>query len=188
MGNDTKNSILGGDSRLRKMDSNQSQSRSDRSMADAERQKDGSALTSDERRAALRNEWVQEILPTIPPIAGYHLCWLSTTNSNDPIYKRQQIGYMPVMVNEVPGFESFQMKGGAFDGAVHCNEMVLFKLPMERYMDLMTIYHHDMPLEEEGMLKQSLVTGDEDRDGNSLGSVEGFDNLGKNRRPSFAHI
>lgn len=181
-----KKGFIGGDSRLRK--SSGDTMRSDRSESDAERQKDGSALTADERRAALRNEWVQEILPTVPPIPGYHLCWLSTTNSNDPIYKRQQIGYAPVMVSEVPGFESFSMKGGAFDGAVHCNEMVLFKLPMERYMDLMTIYHHDMPLEEEGMLKKSLVTGDEDRDGNPLGSVEGFNEIGKNRRPSFAHI
>ena len=82
------------------------------------------------------------------------------------------------------------MKGGAFDGAISCNEMILFKLPMERYMDMMTIYHHDMPLEEEGMLRQSLEKDDDDRDGNQLGSVEGdgFANLGKHRRPIFAQI
>jgi len=176
-----------GDSRLKKSNGDTSL-RSDRSLSDANRQMDGTALSPEERRAALRNDWVQEILPTVTPIPGFHLCWLSTTNSNDPIYKRQQIGYSPVMVSEVPGFESFSMKGGSFDGAVHCNEMILFKLPMERYMDLMTIYHHDMPLEEEGMLRQSLVTGEEDRDGNPIGRVEGFDNIGKNARPTFAPI
>ena len=181
----TTNAITGGDSRLKKS-SGETSLRSDRDLAGASRELDGTALSAEERRAALRNDWVQEILPTAPPIPDYHLCWLSTTNSNDPIYKRQQIGYEPVKASEIPGFESFHMKGGAFDGDIACNEMILFKLPMERYMDLMTIYHHDMPLEEEGMLRQNLVGGDEDREGKQLGSVEGFDSLGKNRRPIFA--
>lgn len=183
------NGFIGGDTRLRKSKGDSARGERD-DAGTADRQRDGSALTAAERRSALRKEWVQEILPTIPPIPGYHLCWLSTTNSNDPIYKRQQIGYQPVMTSEVPGYESFNMKGGAFDGSVHCNEMVLFKLPMEKYMDLMTIYHHDMPLEEEGMLRQSLVTDEEDRDGNPLGNVDGngFQNLGKDKRPIFAQI
>ena len=177
--------FMGADSRLK---NSSSAMRSDRLEADTERQKDGTALSPEERRNLLRNEWVQEILPTPPPIPGYHLCWLSTTNVNDPIYKRQQIGYEPVKSAEIPGFSSFHVKGGEFDGGISCNEMVLFKLPMERYMDLMTIYHNDMPNEQEGMLKQSLVRDDEDSLGRGLGQMEGFESLGKNKRPIFANI
>ena len=178
--------FIGGDSRLRK--SAGGASRSDRLEEDAERLKDGTALSPEERRNALRQEWVQEVLPTPPALPGYHMCWLSTTNGSDPIYKRQQIGYEPVKAAELPGFSSFHIKGGEFDGGVDCNEMVLFKLPMERYMDLMTIYHHDMPLEEEGMLKQGLIKDERDSDGRKLGEMEGFETLGKNRKPIFAQV
>ena len=183
----TTNQIIGGDNRLKKS-SGETSLRADRDLADAERAKDGTSMTEQERRNALRQEWVQEILPQPPGIPGFHLCWLSTTNGNDPIYKRQQIGYIPVKASEIPGFASFHIKGGDFDGGIACNEMILFKIPMERYMDLMTIYHHDMPNEEEGMLRQSLVKQEEDRDGTQLGQIEGngFENLGKHRRPIFA--
>jgi len=186
--NRTKGLIGGQDGRLRRTSGDIS--RSDPLGEDADRSKDGTALTPDERQALLRQEWVQNILPDIPAKPGWHRCWLSTTNSNDPIYKRQQIGYVPVMIADVPGYESFALKGGAFDGAVHCNEMILFEIPMERHIDMMTIYHHTMPNEEEGMLKKSLVQDAEDSEGNELGEAfgDGVQNLGRNKRPIFAHI
>ena len=34
------------------------------------------------------DEWTQSALPKVPDIPGFHLCWLSTTNSYDTIDKR----------------------------------------------------------------------------------------------------
>jgi hypothetical protein len=80
--------------------------RGSRDNADVDRvQQDGSTLSATERRRLLRQEWVQEILPTPPGIPGFHMCWLSTTNSTDPIHKRLQVGYQPVKITEVPGME-----------------------------------------------------------------------------------
>lgn len=162
--------------------------RSDRESANAERElKDGTALTAQERRQQLRSEWVQNVLPVPPAIPGHHLCWLSTTNSTDPIYKRLQLGYLLVKQAEVEGFEAYSVSGGQYDGCVMCNEMLLAKVPLERYQDIMTVYHHDMPLEEESMLRESLTKGEEDREGRALEEVEGFDNIGKRKQPIFAN-
>lgn len=96
------NEILGSDERLKKASGEAV--RGSRENANAERSnKDGSALSAEERRAALRRNWVQEVLPTPPEIPGFHCCWLSTTNSTDPVYKRVQRGYIPVKATEVPG-------------------------------------------------------------------------------------
>lgn len=174
------------DERLRKSDA--AASRGDRDTADTDREfHDGLALTAEERRRLLRNQGVREVLPSPPEMPGWHFCWLSTTNSTDPIYKRMQLGYVPVKATELPGFESFTVTGGNYDGGIMCNEMVLFKIPQERYQDIMTLYHYDMPLEEEGMLKQSVERDDEDREGNKLAITEGFERLGKaGKTPVFS--
>lgn len=158
-------------------------SRGSRDNADSNRvQQDGMSLSAAERRRMLRQEWVQEVLPTVPPIAGYHLCWLSTTNSTDPIYKRMQRGYVPVKASEVPGFGTqYTAVGGEFDGCIACNEMLLFKLPQEMYNDLMTIYHHEIPMEQEQSIHERVASGQTyDSDGRPLQQVEGdFGKLGR---------
>lgn len=165
--------------------------RGSRDSADVDRvQQDGSALSDAERRKMLRNEWVQEVLPSPPKVEGFHHCWLSTTNSTDPIYKRVQRGYIPVKASEVPGFGAqFTAVGGEFDGCVSCNEMYLFKIPVQLYNDLMMIYHHDMPIEQEASIRESVSRRDEeDSSGRSLTQVEGdFNNLGRGagRQPQF---
>jgi len=164
--------------------------RGSRDNADTQRTEDGSTLSAAERRRLLRRDWVQEVLPTPPGIPGFHLCWLSTTNSTDPIHKRLQVGYQPVKITEIPGFEQYKVEGGQFDGCVQCNEMLLFKLPMEVYQDLMSIYHYDMPLEQEQAIRERVMGNQEvDSNGRPLGIVEGdFNNLGKAsaRTPQFA--
>jgi len=178
-----------GDERLKK-DTGTSV-RGSRDSADTDRvQQDGSALSAEERRRLLRNEWVQEVLPTPPKVEGFHHCWLSTTNSTDPVYKRIQRGYIPVKASEVPGFGTqYTAVGGEFDGCVTCNEMLLFKIPVQLYNDLMTIYHHDMPMEQEASIRENVNRkNDEDSNGRALAQVEGdFNNLGRgsNRMPSF---
>lgn len=163
--------------------------RGSRDGADVDRvQQDGSALTAAQRSRLLRDGFTNEILPTPPSIPGYHLCWLSTTNSQDPIYKRVQIGYTPVRCSDVPGFLQTQMQGGEFDGCVACNEMLLFKIPEEIYQEIMMINHFERPNEEEQVLKANAQIQERDSHGQEIGSVEGFDSLARNtgRTPTFA--
>ena len=165
--------------------------RGSRDSADVDRvQEDGSTLSAAERRKLLRQGWVQEVLPKPPVIPGFHCCWLSTTNSTDPIYKRVQRGYVPVRAAEVPGFGTqYTLTSGEFEGCVACNEMLLFKIPLELYNDLMTIYHHDMPMEQEASIRENVSNSDqEDSDGRRLLQIEGdFNKLGRgnSRTPSF---
>lgn len=185
----TDSNLLGNDERLKKVDGRTT--RGIRENADSERlEKDGSALSAAERRAMLRRDWVQEVLPTPPEIQGFHTCWLSTTASTDSIYKRMQIGYTPVTMKDVPGFNPSLATGeGEFEGCVACNEMLLFKIPMQTYQDMMAIYHHDMPQEQEGAIYERATQGfEEDRNGKSLGIIEGdFNKFGRTTAsPTFA--
>lgn len=185
----TNSAALGSDERIKK--SSGENVRGDRDLSDNSRNgHDGTVLTAEERRARLRAELVQEILPKPPAIDGFHLCWLSTTNSTDPVYKRLQLGYELVKKSEVQGFEQFKVTGGDFDGCIACNEMILAKIPLELYNDIMTLYHHDMPLEQEAAIKERVMSQSaKDSDGRQLASVEGdFAQLGRSsvRAPTFA--
>lgn len=178
-----------GDERLKK--SAGTSIRGARDSADSGRvDNDGGSLSDSQRRRMLRRENVQESLPTPPGIKGYHLCWLSTTNSYDPIFKRLKLGYMPVKASEIPGYggTQFTVSGGEFDGCVACNEMLLFKIPEQVYQDLMMIYHHDIPMEQEANIRDNVIGKQEyDSNGRELGIVEGdFGNLGQDtgRQPA----
>ena len=129
---------------------------------------------SEERRKMFRSEWLQEALPTPPEIPGYHLCWLSSTNQYDPIHKRMRLGYEPVKADELPGFEHLKVKAGEHVGFVACNEMLLYKLPMDIYQQLMTELHHNAPLEEQEKIKvqQEQLLGQRDSHGKTLRSEE----------------
>lgn len=162
--------------------------RGSRAQEDASRASDeGTVLSTEQQRNLIRNEFLQEALPRVPEIPGYHLCWLSTNNSYDPIHKRMRLGYEPVDVREMAGYESMRMNSGEFEGCVSCNEMLLFKIPLPRYHAIMNEFHHHMPLEEEQALKQQLVRDtDVDSKGKKLGQItedsDGFEQLGRARR------
>jgi len=130
---------------------------------------------SEERRKMFRSEWLQEALPTPPEIPGFHLCWLSSTNQYDPIHKRMRMGYEPVKADELPGFEHLRVKAGENVGYVSCNEMLLYKMPMDLYQQIMYELHHQAPLEEQDKIKvqQEQLLGARDSRGRSLVSVEG---------------
>lgn len=132
-------------------------------------------VSAEERRKAFRSEWLQEALPTPPAIPGYHLCWLSTTNSYDPIHKRIRMGYEPVRADELPGFEAYKVKAGEHVGFIACNEMVLYKMPEEIYQEIMVELHHQAPLDEQEKIKVQLeqIQGARDSRGRPLGSIEG---------------
>lgn len=180
----SENKLIGGDERLKKASA--TAVRGDRVEADSSRtQLDGTAMSMEERRRMMRSEWTQEVLPTPPANPGWHYCWLSTTNSTDPIYKRVQKGYEPVKSSEIPGFAQYRMDQGEFEGCIACNEMILFKLPEELYQDYMTYLHYELPNEEESMLRANATAAvnGQDSNGRELGNVEGFDSLGTRVRP-----
>ena len=121
------------------------------------------------------DEWTQSALPKLPEIKGWHLCWLSTTNSYDSLDKRIRLGYVPVQAEEFPGFENYRVKAGEHVGFVACNEMILCKLPEDVYQDIMLQMHHEAPMDEADKIKVQIeqLQGNRDSSGKSLGQVEG---------------
>lgn len=167
---------------------NSGESQKSRSSEDDDRiLKDGTNLTVKERMAMVRSEWSQDVLPTPPKIPGWHCCWLSTTNSVDPIYKRMSRGYQPVRSEEIPNWKQYRVNEGEFEGCISCNEMLLFKIEEELYQEMMLYLHHELPMSEEEMLKNNLKPVGEDREGQELGQVEGFSTLARKvRTPTFS--
>jgi hypothetical protein len=132
-------------------------------------------MSAQERRKMWSDEWTQSALPKVPEIAGWHLCWLSTTNAYDTIDKRIRLGYVPVTADELPGFDNYRVKAGEHVGQISCNEMLLFKLPMDVYQDVMTQLHFEAPRDEAEKIKVQLenLQGQRDSSGKSLVRVEG---------------
>lgn len=132
-------------------------------------------VSAEERRKMWKDEWTQSALPNVPALKGWHLCWLSTTNSYDSIDKRIRLGYTPVKAEEIPGFENWRVKAGEQEGFIACNEMLLYKIPEDVYQDIMAHFHHDAPMEETTKIKVNAdnVQGARDSSGRSLGQVEG---------------
>ena len=175
------------DSRLKKSVS--AGSRETRSSEDASRRPpEDMFVSSEERRKMWKDEWTQSALPNAPKIPGWHVCWLSTTNSYDSIDKRIRLGYVPVMADDIPGFENYRVKAGEHVGHIACNEMLLFKIPEEAYQEIMTHFHHEAPLEEANKIKvQAEQQVGRDSSGRRLGQVEG-EGLGDIDKPLPAPI
>jgi len=60
-------------------------------------------------------------------------------------------------------------------GFIACNEMVLYKIPMDLYQDVMLQMHHEKPMEEADKIRVQAenLQGMRDSSGKSLGQVEG---------------
>lgn len=164
--------------------------RKDRETSDAAREeKDGTALSMEQRKLALRNEMNADILPNpnTPPDPNWHYCWLSSTNQSDPIYKRLQLGYELVKASDLPKFALRNtVTSGEFEGCIAINEMILSRIPMELYQEIMKINHHERPMSEEEYLKANAAPDQKDSSDTPLGIVEGFESLGKRvRAPTF---
>lgn len=140
-------------------------------------------VSAEQRRKMWKDEWTQSALPSVPEISGWHLCWLSTTNGYDSIDKRIRLGYVPVKAEEIPGYENYRVKAGQHDGYIACNEMLLYKLPMDVYQEVMTAMHHDAPMEDAEKIRiQAEQLQGKDSSGKRLGSVEG-EGLGNLDKP-----
>ena len=140
-------------------------------------------VSAEQRRKMWKDEWTQSALPSVPEISGWHLCWLSTTNGYDSIDKRIRLGYVPVKAEEIPGYENYRVKAGQHDGYIACNEMLLYKLPMDVYQEVMTAMHHDAPMEDAEKIRiQAEQLQGKDSSGKRLGSIEG-EGLGNLDKP-----
>jgi len=151
--------------------------RGDRGVAeDAQRTQETGLLSADELEKLIRDEFEQTALPQPPAIPGHHLCWLTTTSQYDTIQKRQRLGYVPVRQAEMVGFDPSNGQSLAkYEGFITCNEMVLFKIPEDRYQAIMRYFHHKKPMEEEASIlrKADDQNSQEDSAGRKLGSFEG---------------
>lgn len=150
--------------------------RNDRGSEDASRAApEDKFISTQERRRMWSEEWTQSALPKLPNMDGWHLCWLSTTNSYDSIDKRIRLGYVPVKSEELPGYEDYRVKSGEHVGYISCNEMLLFKLPMDVYQEIMLLQHHEKPREEADKIRVQLesLQGQRDSNGKRLVDVEG---------------
>ena len=164
--------------------------RDSRSTADAARAGPESTQSLEERMQDLRDNELTEVLPTPPGRPGYVRCWLSTTNSRDPIFRRVRQGWTPVMAAECEGYEDFALnvQGSKYNGIISSSEMLLYEIPLQKHNDLMMYYHHVRPLEEESAIRRKLQQAvAAEVKGEELGLAEeaGFTELGRPKTPVF---
>jgi len=114
------------------------------------------ALSDDDRLEMFRAQFFNAALPDLPKIPGYHVCWLTTTNSRDPIVGRLRLGYELIQADEVPGYEAVTVKTGEYSGAIGVNEMLAAKLPNRLYQRYMTEAHHIAPSNEDEKLTDTV--------------------------------
>ena len=136
-------------------------------------------ISDNDRLNMFRNQLFNDALPDLPQIPGWHLCWLTTTNTRDSIHRRMQLGYEPVRPEEVPGMEYATQKTGEWAGMIGVNEMLAFKLPMNLYEMFMQEAHHDAPNREEGKLADTadFIRNQAARDNVEVYEDEGYTEL-----------
>jgi hypothetical protein len=117
-----------------------------------------------------RTSLINNILPTVPSIRGYHLCWVPAQSNNtfDTIQHRQRLGYEVVKPEEMPNYNLNSNRAASVDGCIAYNELVLMKLPLRLYELYMTDLHHEQPIEQERIIKQSISERFVDDEGRSL--------------------
>ena len=137
--------------------------RGDRGLNDdaGQDEREGTGLVSDDFENFLENEFSQTALPTPPALRGYHLAWLTTISQYDSLQKRMRLGYAPVKQSEMASFDA---NGGqtmaGHESHITCNEMILCKIPEDRYQQIMSFYHHKKPMqEEEGVVQKFKEQG-----------------------------
>lgn len=96
----------------------------------------------------------QTVLPNLPTMDGYHVCWLTTSNPRDSIQWRMSIGYQLVRIEECPGWQGITASTGNYSGVVSVNEMMAARIPITLYNKLMNAVGHTLPLREEEKLRQ----------------------------------
>lgn len=140
-----------------------------------------------DRLEQFRQNFTAERLPRIPPIPGFHVCWLTTTNNSDPVFRRIDMGYQLLKLTDIPGLLITAVKEGDFAGCVMVGEMIAAKIPEELYQMYMQEVHYTQPMQEEEKLRLTLDSIAAEARGMKADLVveEGSQQLGKQglRRP-----
>lgn len=136
-------------------------------------------ISDAERLEMFRLQMFQNALPDLPPIEGYHVCWLTTENPRDPVHQRLRLGYELISAADVPGMELSTLKTGDYAGCVGINEMIAAKLPMSLYQMYMKEAHYNAPREQEELLVRRAedMKDEAARAGTTLIEDEGFQEL-----------
>ena len=136
-------------------------------------------ISDDDRIDMFRQTLFNDVLPDLPPIPGYHVCWLSTSHQSDTIPRRMRLGYEPIKASEVPGMEYASLKTGQYEGLIGINEMVAYKLPQHLYEAYMQEAHHAAPAREVASIAAQVDAYKESaaRDGGELQEGDGMDEL-----------
>lgn len=121
-----------------------------------EREASERELDDDEALELFRDSLHQTVLPDLPYMPGYHVCWLTTSNGRDSLQWRRRIGYELIRLDDVPGWSDGNLKTAEGDGYVRINEMVAARIPLSRYNKYMREVHHTMPLQEEMKIRASV--------------------------------
>lgn len=187
------NAVENRDDRLIQNARNESLERSNRAEdgSSKESRETADKLRVAERLAMLEN--VDTVLPNPPKIKGYHTCWLTTTNPQDSLERRFQLGYELVKPEDVRDWAFSTQKSGSSvsPDRIVINEMVLGKLPTELYEAYLKHSHHTRPLQqEEAISAENVITKMKDGRGRSIGIIEGegHKELGKPRKADFSGV
>lgn len=170
------------DTRLKKnADSRETRAMADRAVTE------NREITDDARVEMFRQQFFQSALPDLPPIPGWHMCWLTTTNPRDSIHVRMRLGYEPVKSEDIPGWEHVSVKTGEYAGFIGVNEMLAFKLPISLYEKYMQEAHHDAPNREEEKLTDTTEFMAQQARANKSQIVEGngMEDLRVKRKAQF---
>lgn len=97
----------------------------------------------------------QTVLPNLPVMDGYHVCWLTTSNPRDSLQWRISVGYELISVSECPGWQGIGSQNGNYAGAVSVNEMVAARISISLYNKLMAAVGHALPMREEEKLRSN---------------------------------
>lgn len=145
-------------------------------------------MSEDDRLEIFRDSLVQSVLPDLPKIEGYHVCWLTTTNPRDTIAGRLRLGYELIRAEEVRGYEAVSLKTGDYAGCVGVNEMLAAKIPLHLYNGFIREVHERMPLAEEEKLRANTdrLRAEAESAGARLDVGDGTAELGKRVRPMEA--
>jgi hypothetical protein len=144
-------------------------------------------MTDAERLALFRRKNYQSLLPDLPEMPGFHVCWLTTqTQGGDTIQVRLTQGYSLIKQDELPGFETFRVDSGDYAGCIQVREMLAAKIPEGLYRGYMRIEHHERPQELMDGLQHKIAgyQAEAERSGArfSTESADGIDGLADLRR------
>jgi hypothetical protein len=170
------------DERLKKTaDNRESRAMADRAVTE------NREISEDERVEMFRQQFFQSALPDLPKLPGWHTCWLTTANPRDSIQMRLRLGYEPIKLEDVPGWEYATLKTGDWAGFIGVNEMLAFKLPISLYEKFMQEAHHSAPQREEDKLAETAAYLEQQAGASKsrLYKGDGMAELGQNRAAQF---